>query len=108
MAADQATKAIKGYFSEIHKNLLRGNATEHTHRSVSKALIESFKSGMVATNEPKHVDCGTHDFVLTRKASTVGYVEAKDVRASVDEAEREMAVQAFREIPELRNLISAD
>jgi len=106
VAAEQAAKAIRDYLSEIQKNLSRGNATEHTHRPALKALIEAFAPGITATNEPKHVECGAPDFVVSRKASTIGYIEAKDVGASLDEAER--SEQLKRYLSTLSNLILTD
>ena len=41
--------------------LAAGRATEHTYRAVLQAFIESFGSGIVATNEPKRVECGAPD-----------------------------------------------
>ena len=44
------------YLKTIERALAEGNATEHTHRSALKALIESLSDGITATNEPKRVD----------------------------------------------------
>ena len=81
-------KAFNTYIRAIEKELALGNATEHTHRSALKALIESLSDGVVATNEPRRIGCGAPDFVVTRGSITIGYVEAKDVGISLDEAER--------------------
>ena len=80
---------IDTYRRQIEKALQAGNATEHTHRLALKALIESLASGVTATNEPKRVECGAPDFVVSRKARhgpvTLGYMEAKDVGKPLDE-----------------------
>lgn len=69
------------YRREVERALQAGNATEHTHRPALKALIESLATGVTATNEPKHVECGAPDFIVSRKAAhgpvTLGYIEAK-------------------------------
>lgn len=55
---------INDYIHAIGKKLGLGDATEHTHRSAFEALIESLISGVTATNEPKHIECGAPDFVV--------------------------------------------
>jgi len=99
-------KAFNTYIRTIEKELALGNATEHTHRSALKALLESLGDGVVATNEPRRVECGAPDFVIARGSTTIGYVEAKDVGKSLDEAERSEQLQRYRD--SLTNLILTD
>ncbi len=94
------------YIRAIEKELIAGNATEHTHRPALKTLLESLGHDVTATNEPRRIDCGAPDFVLTRGATTVGYVEAKDVGKSLDEAERTEQMERYRE--SLSNLVLTD
>ena len=42
-------KLVQDYIGTIEKELVAGNATEHTHRSALKALIEAPASGVTAT-----------------------------------------------------------
>ena len=44
---------FRAYVKSLNENLALGNATEHTHRSALKTLIESVHGGITATNEPK-------------------------------------------------------
>jgi len=67
-------KLVQDYIGTIEKELVAGNATEHTHRSALKALIEAPASGVTATNEPSRIECGAPDFVVSRGALTVGYL----------------------------------
>ena len=73
---------IDVYRRQIERELQARNATEHTHRPALKTLIESLASGVTATNEPKRVECGAPDFLVSRKAAhgpiTFGYIEAKN------------------------------
>ncbi len=105
-----ATSSIDFYRRQIEKELEAGNATENTHRPALKALVESLASGVTATNEPKRVECGAPDFIVTRKAHhgpvTLGYIEAKDVGKPLDEIER--SEQLKRYLPALPNLILTD
>ena len=72
--------------------------------------MESLAQGVTATNEPKHVECGAPDFIISRKAQhgpmTLGYLEAKDVGKDLIEVER--SDQMKRYLPALPNLILTD
>jgi hypothetical protein len=101
---------IETYRRQIQKELQAGNATEHTHRPALKALIETLAPGVTATNEPKRVECGAPDYVISRKSPhgpvTLGYVEAKDVGKPLNEIER--TDQMKRYLPALPNLVLTD
>jgi hypothetical protein len=77
--------AFRDYLKAIEKNLATGSATEHTHRSALKALLEAVGEGITAINEPRRIECGAPDYIITRAKTPVGYVEAKDVGRSLDE-----------------------
>ena len=96
------------YLQHIEAAHRLGNDTEHTHRPALKALLESLDDRVVATNEPKRVACGAPDFVIARKASalSLGYVEAKDIGVSLDEAKK--SSQFKRYLPALSNLLLTD
>ena len=82
---------FRGYVKELQANVSQGNATEHTHRTALKRLLESAVAGIVATNEPKRVECGAPDYAINRKQNglIVGYVEAKDIGANLADIERD-------------------
>src|SRR4030042_247422 len=100
------SKPVHEYIKVIEKELVAGNATEHTHRPALKALIEGLASGITATNEPKHIECGAPDFVIKKGSTTIGYIEAKDIGKSLDEAEKSDQLKRYRE--SLSNLILTD
>ena len=77
------------YLRELAQAVAKGDATEHTHRPALKALLQSLDDGVTATNEPKRIACGAPDFVLTRRQTRVGYVEAKDVGTNLDTIKRD-------------------
>ena len=85
-------RLFRDYIKSLQTNLSLGNATEHTHRTVLKSLLESVGDRVTATNEPKRVECGAPDFVVTKTVQNqfiVGYVEAKDVGHDLEQIERE-------------------
>ena len=99
-------KPTTTYLKEIEKQLATGRATEHTHRPALQRLIESLKDGITATNEPARIACGAPDFIVTKGAATLGYIEAKDVGKNLDQAER--SGQLKRYLDGLPNLILTD
>jgi len=78
---------FKTYLQKLQQSLSTGAATEHTHRLALQYLLEAVSDGVSAINEPKHVECGAPDYIITRAKTPIGYVEAKDVGTSL------MAVQ---------------
>ena len=44
-------KLVPDYIGTIEKELVAGNATEHTHRPALKALIEGLALGVTATTQ---------------------------------------------------------
>ena len=98
------------YLAAIRNNLAQGDATEHTHRPALKAFLEAVGQGVTATNEPKRVQCGAPDYIVSRKSQhgpvTLGYIEAKDVGKPLDEIERSEQMKRYRSA--LPNLILTD
>ncbi len=68
--------------------MLAGNATEHTHRPALKTLLQGVVPDVVVTNEPRRIEFGAPGFVVSKGALTTGYIEAKDIGKSLDEAEK--------------------
>ncbi len=99
-------KLLGQYMLTIEKELAAGNATEHTHRPVLKTLVEGLAKGIVATNEPQRIECGAPDFLVTKGALQIGYIEAKDVGRSLDEAEK--SEQLKRYLDSLPSIILTD
>jgi len=98
--------AISDYLRKIEHALKAGNATEHTHRPALKALIEALRPQITATNEPRRIECGSPDYIVTQKGVPLGYVEAKDVGVDLDRAEESEQLKRYRS--SLRNLILTD
>ncbi len=77
------------YLAAIQSDYQAGRATEHTHRPALKQLIEALAPNTKATNEPKRIECGAPDYIITRPSGygpiTLGYIEAKDIGARLDD-----------------------
>src|SRR3990167_6877746 len=91
---------IETYRRVLERDLQAGNATEPTHYPTLKALIQSLAPGVTATNNPKQIECGAPDFVVSRTARhgrvTLGYMEAKDVGKDLGEEERSEQLKRYR------------
>jgi len=100
------TDPFETYLRELQKNLSTGAATEHTHRSALKALLEAIGDGVSAINEPRRIACGAPDYIITRAGTPIGYVEAKNVGTSLDTEERSEQMRRYR--ASLNNLVLTD
>ena len=82
---------FRDYVKELQAAVSLGNATEHTHRPALQTLLQSAVDGIVATNEPKRVECGAPDYAVSRNQGSliVGYVEAKDIGVSLHTIEQD-------------------
>ncbi|MBI2304688.1 MAG: N-6 DNA methylase [Chloroflexi bacterium] len=99
----ERTKPFQQYVAAIDGNLRAGVATERTYYPALKSLLESISQEIMALNEPKRVECGAPDFLITRGSVTVGYVEAKDIDKSLDEVEQTDQLKRYRD--SLTNLV---
>src|SRR5690242_19436088 len=98
--------ALSVYLLQVEKAFAAGNATEHTHRPALKTLLESLEPGIVATKEPKRIQCGAPDFILTQGQTPLGYEEAKDIRKPLDAVEADEHLKRYR--ASLGNLVLTD
>jgi predicted helicase len=94
------------YVSTVEKTLATGHASEGSHYPTLKALLELVGEGVVATILPSRIECGAPDFLVTKGPSQVGYMEAKDIGKSLDEAEKSEQLSRYRD--SLSNLILTD
>jgi hypothetical protein len=100
---------LAAYLRRIENARRLGNDTEHTHRPALQALLEALDGSITVTNEPKRIQCGAPDLVITRQKDSLvlGYLEAKDVGVSLDEAAKSEQVKK-RYLPALPNFVLTD
>jgi hypothetical protein len=102
--------SLSTYRAAIAQALARGDDTEHTHRPALKTLIEALATRVVATNEPKHVECGAPDYKVSHDTPhgplTIGHIEAKDIGAPLTVIEKSDQLKRYRK--GLPNLILTD
>ena len=97
---------ILEYVEALDRQFRTGLSTEHSYRPLLQGLLAELLPGVEVTNEPQRIDCGAPDFILTRKAVPVGYIEAKDIGKPLDG--RQFREQFERYRTSLRNLIITD
>ena len=93
------------YLADLASNLAGGDATEHTHRPALQNWLQSFGSGITATNEPKQSENNAPDFDVKAKRRhgtlTLGKIEAKDV--GISPGLKDIEADSEREIPRTKN-----
>ena len=106
-AAGKADPLLE-YLRKVERALMRGDATEHTHRAALQVLVEALDDNVIATNEPRRSACGAPDYVVSRKRGqlSLGHIEAKDVGADLSEIEQ--SKQLKRYLASLPNLLLTD
>lgn len=75
---------ITDYIRELDKRYKTDISREHSYRGDLQRLIEKLAPGVIATNEPAHIECGAPDYVVTKNNIPLGYIEAKDLDADLD------------------------
>ena len=97
----QAT--IKSYLKSLSASYAKGNATEHTYRPAFQNFLQAVLPEANVTNEPKQIECGAPDFVLSHNNIPRGYIEAKDIDKNLDDTGFKEQFGRYRE--SLGNLI---
>ena len=101
-----SSKLISDYLRKVAKTHSTGKATEHSYRGHLQTLLEELLPDVMATNEPKRVACGAPDYLLTRDELPLGYVEAKDIGAGLDDDKHKEQFDRYR--GSLGNMIFTD
>ena len=98
-----SSKLISDYLREVAEIYSERNATEHSYRGALQTLLKSLLPDVTVTHEPKSVACGRPDYVLTRGKLPLGYVEAKDLGARLDDDRHKEQFDRYRKA--LENMI---
>lgn len=96
---------IQEYISEVTRIYKTGSATEHSYRAALQNLFSEISKDVQALNEPKRVQCGAPDFLITRGEIVIGHVEAKDLGKDLSTLKGTDADQKARYLKALPNLI---
>ena len=92
MADKTIQAAIKSYLKSLSDAYAKGDATEHTYRPALQTLLQAVLPGINVTNEPKQIECGAPDFVLSHNNVPRGYIEAKDLESVANTCTRFISI----------------
>jgi predicted helicase len=99
---------FKEYIREIDRLYHVGNTTEHSFRGTLATYLQSILKNFVVTNEPRRIDCGAPDYVITLKSIPVAFIEAKDINDRDLDGRREHKEQFARYKESLNRIIFTD
>jgi type I restriction-modification system DNA methylase subunit len=97
---------LNDYIHIVNQRYQAGNATEHSYRGDLQQLLKNLLPDVEVTNEPKRIECGAPDYILSRKEIPVGYIEAKDVGVELGHKAHKEQFDRYRAA--LGNLIITD
>jgi len=102
-------KEFSEYIKEVNQKYQAGNATEHSYRPALQKLLEGLlasEKSLQVVNEPKRIECGAPDYIITRGSNPVFYIEAKDIGTDLNS--KHYKAQFSRYISSLDTLIITD
>lgn len=99
---------FKEYIHEIDRLYHVGNTTEHSFRGTLASYLQSILENFVVTNEPRRIDCGAPDYVITQNNIPVAFLEAKDIDDSDLDGKKEHKAQFKRYKESLDRIIFTD
>jgi hypothetical protein len=67
---------ISSYIDSINTRYQTGISGEHAYRGDLQSLLEALLTDILVTNEPKRIECGSPDYILTKNDIPVGFIEA--------------------------------
>ena len=78
--SDSNHQYVSDYVNKVASRIKLGHSSEHTFRIHLEFLINALVPDVIVTNEPSQVtDCGNPDFLISKKETPIGFIEAKDV-----------------------------
>ncbi len=99
---------FKEYIKELDQLYQVGNTTEHSFRGSLANYLQSLLPKFVITNEPRRIDCGAPDYVITQNNQPIAFLEAKDVNDGDLDGRKEHKEQFNRYKESLNRVIFTD
>ena len=91
-----SSKHIAIYLNKVAGLYSDGGVTESSYRGDLQNLLKALLPDVTVIHEPKSVACGRPDYLLTRDKLTLGYVEAKDLGARLDDDRHKEQFDRYR------------
>lgn len=99
---------FKEYIKTIDRLYHVGNTTEHSFRGALASYLQDILKNFVITNEPRRIDCGAPDYVITLKDVPVAFLEAKDIDDKDLDGRKEHKSQFTRYKESLERIVFTD
>lgn len=99
---------FKEYIKELDQLYQVGNTTEYSFRGALASYLQSLLPKFIVTNEPRRIDCGAPDYVITQKNQPIAFLEAKDVNDGDLDGRKEHKEQFNRYKESLNRVIFTD
>lgn len=99
---------FKEYIKELDRLYSVGNTTEHSFRGSLASYLQTILPRFVITNEPRRIDCGAPDYVITQKNEPIAFLEAKDINDSDLDGRKEHKEQFNRYKESLNRVVFTD
>ena len=99
---------LKDYIKELDQLYQVGNTTEHSFRGSLARYLQTLLPAFVVTNEPRRIDCGAPDYVITQKNQPIAFLEAKDINDTDLDGRKEHKEQFNRYKESLNRVIFTD
>lgn len=99
---------FKEYIKELDRLYSVGNTTEHSFRGALASYLQTILPRFVITNEPRRIDCGAPDYVITQKNEPIAFLEAKDINDSDLDGRKEHKEQFNRYKESLNRVVFTD
>lgn len=99
---------FKSYIKELDQLYQVGNTTEHSFRGSLANYLQTLLPKFVVTNEPRRIDCGAPDYVITQKGQPIAFLEAKDINDGDLDGRKEHKEQFNRYKESLNRVIFTD
>ena len=99
---------FKEYIKELDQLYQVGNTTEHSFRGALASYLQALLPRFVVTNEPRRIECGAPDYVITQKTEPIAFLEAKDINDSDLDGLKEHKEQFDRYKDSLNRVVFTD
>lgn len=97
---------VTDYIDKLNTRFKTGISTEHSYRGDLQNLIGNIVKDVLVTNEPARVACGAPDYIITKHDIPIGYIEAKDIGADLNNKAYKEQFDRYKH--SLSNLIITD
>lgn len=99
---------FKEYIKELDQLYQVGNTTEHSFRGALASYLQTLLPRFVVTNEPRRIECGAPDYVITQKNEPIAFLEAKDINDPDLDGRKEHKEQFNRYKDSLNRVVFTD